>query len=51
MRKTLHRKKQAWWPAVRRASIFDIRVDGSISPDRGKLEMASYRALSVRTYI
>ena len=42
LRKAARRKKQASWLTDRRASIFDIREDGSISPDRGKLEMASY---------
>ena len=41
LRKAPRKKKQAWWSVGRRVSIFNIKVEGSMSPDRGMLEMAS----------
>ena len=34
-------EKQGSWTAGKRASILDIRVEGCISPDRRRLDIAS----------
>ena len=37
LRKAPHKKKQAWWSAGRRASILNIRAEGNMSSDSGRL--------------
>ena len=40
LRNAPQKKTQVWWREGRRANIFNIRVEGNMSPDRGTLEIA-----------